>query len=369
MINPPRFRHNLLKITLYLTLALFLWSQTGWSQKPYLASESFDPSPRGDERVRLAFYNVENLFDYFDDSLKIDEAFLPRGENYWTKARYTIKQNNLAKTIIAMGGWEAPELIGLCEIENRYVLESLTKFTQLKSIGYEIIHKDSRDARGIDVAAIYRPDKLKLLNFEFYELNFPFDSTSRTRDILHAIMELPNQDTLHFFVNHWPSKFGGEFETQPSRMFAAQFVRNKADSLLSINPNALIVITGDFNDEPEEESMTIGLGINTDLKNIRSNDLFNLMYDIRYVTGTHSFQNKWGVLDQFVVSGSLLKKNSRTLVYQRAAQVFDMDFLIMEGATGARRPFRTYQGPKYIGGYSDHLPIIMDLILAKEQVK
>ena len=225
MINPPPFWYNKSKITLITIVLWFLGLPAGIAQKNYLASEAFDPSPRGEARVRLAFYNVENLFDYFDDSLKIDEAFLPRGENYWTKARYTVKQNNLAKTIIAMGGWEAPELIGLCEVENRYVLESLTKFTQLKSIGYEIIHKDSRDARGIDVAAIYRPDKLKLLNYEFYELNFPFDTTSRTRDILHAVMELPNQDTLHYFVNHWPSKFGGEFETQPSRMFAAQFVR------------------------------------------------------------------------------------------------------------------------------------------------
>ncbi|WP_157716243.1 endonuclease/exonuclease/phosphatase family protein [Roseivirga echinicomitans] len=363
MINQSCFRHSKQKINITLWSCLFLVPFITHGQKPYLASESFDPSPRNEERIRLAFYNVENLFDYFDDSLTIDEQFLPRGDHYWTKARYTEKQNKLAKTILAMGGWGAPELIGLCEVENRYVLESLTQFTQLKPLGYEIIHKDSRDARGIDVAAIYRPDRLKLLNYEFYVLNFPFDTASRTRDILHAVMEMPNRDTLHFFVNHWPSKFGGEFETQPKRMFAAQFVRSKADSLLRLNSNAHIVITGDFNDEPEEESMLNGLAVNTDINSLKSTDLFNLMYDLRFVTGTHSFENKWGILDQFVVSGNLLLKQSKTRIANRTAQIFDMDFLIMEGATGARRPFRTYQGPKYIGGYSDHLPIIMDLIL------
>lgn len=357
------------KIRKTILCSLWVFPLVSQAQKPYLASELFDPSYRGNERIRLAFYNVENLFDYFDDSTTVDEQFLPRGENYWTKSRYEVKQNNLAKTIIAMGGWEPPELIGFCEVENRYVLETLTQFTQLKSIGYEIIHKDSRDARGIDVAAIYRPDKLKLLDYEYYQLNFPFDSTSRTRDILHAIMQLPNNDTLHYLVNHWPSKFGGEFETQPKRLFAAQFVRRKADSLLIINPNARIVITGDFNDEPEEESMTVGLRITEELKSVKNTDLFNLMYPIRYVAGTHSFENKWGILDQFIVSGNMLAEDSQTKIRNRTAQIFDMPFLIMEGATGATRPFRTYQGPKYIGGYSDHLPIIMDLILSKGESK
>lgn len=363
MINQSCFRYygQKLNIVLWCTLTLIPFLTHG--QKNYLASETFDPSPRNEERVRLAFYNVENLFDYFDDTLTIDEQFLPRGDHYWTKSRYSEKQNKLAKTILALGGWEAPELIGFCEIENRYVLESLTQFTQLKALGYEIIHKDSRDARGIDVAAIYRPDKLRLLNYEYYQLNFPFDPDSRTRDILHTVLQLPNKDTLHFFVNHWPSKFGGEFETQPKRMYAARFVRAKADSLLKLNPNTHIVITGDFNAEPEEESMIIGLGVNTEIDQLKNTDLFNLMYDLRFVAGTHSFENKWGILDQFIVSGNLLMKQSKTRIYHRTAQIFDMDFLIMEGATGARRPFRTYQGPKYIGGYSDHLPIIMDLIL------
>lgn len=329
----------------------------------YLSSQNFEDAPRGNSRFRIAFYNVENLFDYFDDSTTIDEEFLPNKGRFWNKKRYIQKQNNLAKTIIAIGGWEPAALIGLCEVENRYVLNSLTGFTALKNAGYEIIHQDSPDRRGIDVAALYRPDKFQLLDYQYFDLSFPFDSTSRTRDILYVTGILPNRDTLHFFVNHWPSKFGGEFETKPKRLFAAQFVKSKVDSLLSINKNASIVITGDLNDEPDEESIIKGLDIQTDKSRLLSTDLFNLMYDIRYLTGTHSFQNQWGVLDQFIVTGSLLKKGAKTSVYQKTAQIFDMPFLIMEGATGATRPFRTYQGPKYIGGYSDHLPILLDLIL------
>lgn len=361
----PSFRQHSSIIRLIVFLLISSWPNPLQSQKAYLASESFNETFRGTDRFRLAFYNVENLFDYFNDSTTIDEQFLPSGDHFWTKFRYQTKQNSLAKTIIAMGGWEAPEIIGFCEVENRYVLESLTQFTQLKGVGYEIVHQDSNDARGIDVAAIYRPDKFKLLNYEYYRLKFPFDPDSKTRDILHLIGELPNKDTLHFFVNHWPSKFGGEFETKPKRMVAAQLVRQKADSLLASNPNALIVITGDFNDEPDEESMIDGLAFQTEKDKLKSTDLFNLMYDIRYLTGTHSFQNKWSILDQFIVSGRLMQSDSKTTILNQTAQVFDLDFLIMEGATGARRPFRTYQGPKYVGGFSDHLPILMDLILKK----
>jgi len=359
-----RYGLILFRLNLMVWLTLSLPQQVhGQKAKPYLASQSFDESFRDDNRFRIVFYNVENLFDYFDDSTKMDEEFLPRGARYWTKSRYQTKQKSLAKTIMAMGGWEPPALVGLCEIENRYVLNSLTSFTALKTTGYEVIHQDSPDNRGIDVAALYRPDKFELINYEYYQLNFPFDTASNTREILHVIGKLPNQDTLHFFVNHWPSKYGGEFETEPKRMYAAKFLRAKVDSLLSINSTASIILTGDFNDEPDEPSITEGLAPNTELSNLQSTDLFNLMYPIRFNTGTHSFQNTWSVIDQFIVSGSMMDPQVKTHIYQGTAQVFDMPFLITEGATGATRPFRTYQGPKYIGGYSGHLPILLDLVM------
>ncbi len=240
----------------------------------------------------------------------------------------------------------------------------LTRFTSLKAAGYEIIHQDSRDRRGIDVAAIYRPDKFKLIDYEYFPLNFPFDPDSRTRDILHVIGKLPNQDTLHYFVNHWPSKFGGEFETMPKRNYAAIFLKSKVDSILAVSPNANIVLSGDYNDEPESEAMSTALGVELDVEQLKSNhQLYNLMYPIRYLTGTNSFQNKWSIIDQFVVTGNLMKADSKTSIFNRNPIIGDLDFLIMEGATGATRPFRTYQGPKYVGGFSDHLPILIDLVL------
>lgn len=359
-------RYGLILFRLSIIVWLpFSFTSQGLAQKtkPYLASQSFDENFRDKNRFRVVFYNVENLFDYFDDSTKMDEEFLPQGGRFWNKTRYQAKQSSLAKTIMAIGGWEPPALIGLCEIENRYVLNSLTSFTPLKGVGYEIIHQDSPDNRGIDVAALYRPDKFELINYEYYPVKFPFDTASNTRDILHVIGKLPNQDTLHLFVNHWPSKYGGEFETEPKRMYAAKFLRTKVDSLLSINSTATIILTGDFNDEPDEASILEGLAPKADLLEVRSKDLFNLMYPIRFNTGTHSFQNKWSIIDQFIVSGSLMDRSVKTHVYQGTAQIFDMPFLITEGATGATRPFRTYQGPKYLGGYSDHLPILLDLVL------
>lgn len=366
ILKATSYRYWLILFTVCFILSVLFFSpKQAFSQKPkpYLASESFNETARGNERFRILFYNVENLFDYFDDSTKIDEEFLPRGGRFWTKARYTQKQNALAKTIMATGGWEPPALIGLCEIENRYVLNSLTSFTAMKAAGYEVIHQDSPDNRGIDVAVLYRPNKFKVIDYEPYTVKFPFDTASRTRDILHVIGELPNRDTLHFFVNHWPSKYGGEFETEPKRMYAAQFLRNKVDSLLAINPDASIVLTGDFNDEPDDASLLEGLRVQTDVSQIMNTDLFNLMYPIRFNTGTHSFQNEWSILDQFIVSGSLLMGTQKTSVLGQTAQIFDMPFLIIEGATGATRPFRTYQGPRYLGGYSDHLPILIDLVL------
>ncbi|MFY0594520.1 hypothetical protein [Roseivirga sp.] len=332
-------------------------------EQTFLASNHFNAENRGKDRFRIVFYNVENLFDYFNDSTTLDEEFLPRGGRYWTKERYLKKQASLAKTLIATGGWEPPELIGLCEIENRYVLNSLTGFTALKNVGYEIIHQDSKDRRGIDVAALYRPDKFKLIDYNYYAIKFPFDTTGRTRDILHVTGELPNKETLHFFVNHWPSKFGGEFETKPKRLFVAQFLKSKIDSVLNIEPDANIIVTGDLNDEPNAESIIEGLEVKTEISEMKRGELFNLMYPIMYLTGTHSFENRWSVIDHFIVNTKLLNRESNVSINNLNAQVFDMPFLIMEGATGATRPFRTYQGPKYIGGYSDHLPILLDLLL------
>lgn len=337
-------------------------SLSAW-QKTFSAADSFDPASRGASSIRIVFYNVENLFDYFDDSTTIDEQYLPYQGNYWTKQRYHNKQQKLAKTIMAMGGWEAPGIVGLCEVENRYVLNSLTRFTPLQKTNYQIIHKDSPDRRGIDVALLYRSEKFEVIDYEFYRVSFPFDPESKTRDVLHAYGRLPNKDTLHVFVNHWPSKFGGEFETEPKRMFVAQMLRQKVDSIWKQYPEANILIMGDLNDEPDAKSVKEGLSTSDMNTQPEHRKLYNLMEEFQYVTGTHSFQNRWSVLDQFILSGGLLQTEQSTSLKERSLKIFDQPYLIMTGSTGATRPFRTYQGPQYLGGYSDHLPILLDLTL------
>jgi len=317
-----------------------------------LASVSFTDLPRGDQGLRLMSYNVENLFDYFDDSLKQDDEFLPFKNRYWTKKKYQLKQQKIAQVIMASGGWEPPAIVGLCEIENRYVLENLTRFTQLKSTSYEFLHKDSPDKRGIDVALLYRPEKFDLLFYDFLQINFPFDSSAKTRDILYAKGLLRNTDTLHIFVNHWPSKFGGEFETKAKRIYLAQKLKAAMDSITLHNQDANIVALGDFNDDPNAESLEI----------LTSNgDYLNLLEGLQYQYGTHSFENQWSIIDHFIVSESLIQSNRKTSIQSNSVKIIDFEFLLSEGSLGNKRPFRTYQGPAYLGGFSDHLPIIVDI--------
>jgi hypothetical protein len=184
-----------------------------------LFSQTFNDFERGNTEARFVFYNTENLFDVIKDSIKRDEDFTPDGAKHWDKWKYNEKQNNLSKVIVSVGGWNLPELVAFCEIENKKVLYDLTNYTSLKNKGYEIVHFESPDRRGIDVGFIYLKEKIQVLNAEPVSINFPWDSTYKTRDILHAKLLLFGTDTLHFFVCHWPSKWGGHLETDKSRLF------------------------------------------------------------------------------------------------------------------------------------------------------
>ncbi len=342
------------RVYLSILLCPVVFSLISQSREVHLSSEYHDASFRGNEISRIVFYNVENLFDTYDDSLKLDDEFLPYRGRFWSKTKFDKKVQNIAQVIIALGGWEPPAFVGLCEVENRYVLTSLTQFSILQSADYQIIHKDSPDIRGIDVAAIYRKDKFELINYDFYEVDFPFDSLSKTRYMLYARGVLSNSDTLSLFVNHWPSKFGGEIETAPKRKFVAQVLGQLIDSVSFVNQNDHIVIMGDFNDTPSSEPMELL---------VKDRPLINLMTQSEYKTGTHSFENKWSMIDQFLVSEQLISFNQKTHLKNKCAYIFDDDFLLIEGAAGNQRPFRTYQGPAYLGGFSDHLPIYLDLVL------
>lgn len=313
---------------------------------------------RAPNELRVMFYNVENLFDPVEDSAKADEEYQPTGIRGWTFNRMKRKQINIAKVILAVGGWDPPDVVGLCEIENRYVLNGLIYETPLKSFGYKIIHSESPDPRGIDVALLYRPEKLRILSSVPIRIRFPFDTASRTRDVLFVKAIACKKDTLNIFVNHWPSKFGGAIATIPKRNFVASVVRRHVDSLLAINPASNILIIGDLNDSPFDESVSKVLRAGMDSIHLKPDDLYNMLAGagLSWNKGTIKFREEWETIDHMIVSRSLLLSTT-----PHSLHIFDAPFLLQDDeAWFGKKPFRTYYGAKYLGGFSDHLPIYTD---------
>ena len=322
----------------------------------------FDDSYRGSESVRAMFYNLENLFDIYDDTLKNDESFLPEGDHHWGSYKYYQKSNNLGKTILAVGGWEGVEIVGLCEVENLKVLEDLTQKTVLKNTNYQILHKESPDKRGIDVALLYRSDKITVDSVQYIQVFLGKDQRP-TRDLLYATLRTTNNAKLHVFVNHWPSRYGGQMKSNPKRKAAAAVVRKYVDSILTVQPQANILLMGDFNDEPENESIHDVLRARSDSTFTDSTELYNLMSHIHGNHGTHKYQGNWGVLDQFMVTKWLFQGKNKLKV-KSGPLIFRAPYLMTkETKYPGMKPYRTYVGFKYSGGYSDHLPIFVDLQL------
>ncbi|GAB1403895.1 MAG: endonuclease [Lentimicrobiaceae bacterium] len=312
---------------------------------------------------RIMFYNVENLFDPFHDSLKQDQEFTPRGMRAWTWKKFEKKLQQTSKVIISAGSWRPPEIVAFCEVENRFCLIQLLKRTPLERFGYRIVHEESPDARGIDVAAIYRSDRFKHLYHEAIPVFYSGDTISTTRYILYIKGLVSPTDTLHLFVNHWPSKYGGATATIPRRRDAALTLRAKIDSLALMQPEARIVITGDFNDTPVDESVYVHLNAKSN-RDSTGFYLCNLMMPFvgKWDTGTHKFREEWSVLDQFIVSSPLLQSKSGLRLSAKGAEILRLPFLLEEDTVhNGTKPFRTYNGMTYQGGFSDHLPIMLNL--------
>ncbi len=298
------------------------------------------------DTLLIMFWNVENYFDPLDDTTTKDDEFTFNGENRWSWKRFKVKRNNIAKTIISIKEKysQYPAIVGFSEVENKLVLNQLIYETPLAKLDYGIVHRDSPDARGIDVAMIYRrecfhPNGVTTLSVPMNEIGIT------TRNILYVKGLFAGEtDTSHIFINHWPSKLGGETKSLPNRMSASKVMRGAVDSLYSVHEgeNIRIIIMGDFNDTPDSKPM---ISLNT-------NGLHNLSIDKFLLgQGTIKYRGMWEMIDHFIVSNCY--SNSKMYIYSP-------DFLkIDDNKYLGYKPYRTYQGPIYKGGISDHFPIIL----------
>lgn len=313
---------------------------------------------------RIMGYNVENLFDTRHDSLKNDHEFLPDAVRHWNYNKYKKKLDNIARVIIAVGGWTPPALVALCEVENDSVLRDLTRYSALREAGYRYLMTQSPDERGIDVALLYQRSVFKPIAHQGIPITRLRKEDRPTRDILHVSGILLNKDTLDVLVAHFPSRSGGAKESEPYRLHAARRLKAAIDSLFQLRQHPQIILMGDFNDYPNNKSVRQVLQAErppVSPDSIRTKRLYHLLAGKaadRKGFGSYKYQGEWGLLDHLIVSGSLMRKDSPLYTDETKADVFRPPFLLTEDKKyGGKQPFRTYYGMKYQAGYSDHLPV------------
>ncbi len=320
----------------------------------------------------IAFYNVENLFDFEDDPLTFDDDRTPNGKDHWTEEIYNAKLKNTAKVISEIGKEvteTTPAIIGLCEIENRRVLEDLVNQESLLNKDYGIIHFDSPDRRGIDVALLYRKTLFTPTQYKAHELIiYDNDDSSKrvfTRDQL-VVSGMFDGEKIHFIVNHWPSRRGGEERSRHKRIMAAKLNRQIIDSLFSENPYAKIITMGDFNDDPSNSSIKEFLEAKRKKEDLKLKELYNPMEELsRKGLGTLAYRDQWNLFDQMIISTELVKKDYTSYRFYKA-EIFNKEYLINSKGQYKGYPYRSFVGGGYTGGYSDHFPVYLYLIKEKK---
>ena len=313
--------------------------------------------------VTIAFYNVENLFDTEDDPHTLDEDFTISGKNHYSPQAYRSKLSNIAWVISRIGQQHTgspPSLVGLAEIENRKVLEDLVERPEIRDANYRIIHFDSPDLRGIDVALLYRESHFIPLEHEALEVKIWDENGQRlyTRDILwvHGFLL---EEEVHLLVNHWPSRRRGASASAPKRLRAAYHTRRTIDRILAENPEARILVMGDFNDNPSDKSIESGLLGTSDPKRMHTSELFNPMHRM-YARGWNSmaFRGELHLFDQILLSWSLAgrKAPANGLRFHKAG-IFNPFYLIHSSGPYQGYPFRSFENGYFSGGFSDHYPV------------
>ena len=318
---------------------------------------AFASTCNDEDYISVGFYNVENLFDTIDDPNTFDGEYLPDSFRNWNTNRYQTKLYNLSKVITAFGEDVAPDFLGLCEVENRKVVEDLISTEKLIGVGYKLVHIDSRDARGIDVAGLYRSAKFELIDFGIKRVDLS-EFEQITRDILWVNLKSKSHgEDFYFIVNHWPSRRGGLAESEPKRKIAASVLKALKDSLIEANPLANVVIMGDFNDEPANASIDQTLGALASTENVSNSQVFNAMKPLdEKGRGSYCFRGNWNMLDQIMVNGQLL--NGKGWEYKaKSATIHDWKWLRQRSGDYKNYPLRTFGGKTYLAGYSDHFPV------------
>lgn len=313
----------------------------------------------------VAFYNIENLFDTIDQPNVNDIEFTPQGSMKWGSMKYLAKLERMSYAISQIALDHSPVgavIIGISELENRGVLEDLVKQPAIKDRSYDIVHYDSPDRRGIDVALLYNPKYFIVTNSKSYRLQSP-DTAFRTRDQLMVSGYLQDEK-VHIIVNHWPSRSGGELRSRPKRNEAAALTRSIVDSLFRIEPKARIIVMGDLNDDPGNESVATILGAKENKEDVKPGELYNVFWKThRRGIGSLAYNDQWNMFDQIILSHELVNQGDNKL-YLWKSEIFNRAFLIQQEGAYKGTPLRTHAGGVWLNGYSDHFPTLVYLIKA-----
>ncbi|MUH37385.1 endonuclease/exonuclease/phosphatase family protein [Zobellia amurskyensis] len=339
------------RLTIFLLLFVFL----GNSQE----NKSY--------RIRtIAFYNLENLFDIENDTLIFDDDRTPEGKDRWTLERYNKKLDHLSRVLSEIGSKTtktSPDIIGICEVENRRVIQDLINHPNLISKDYGILHYDSPDERGIDVALLYKKSVFLPTSSASHRLLLINDDGERnyTRDQL-IVGGLLDDEQMFFMVNHWPSRSGGEARSRPNRMAAAKLSKRIIDSVQRLDSDAKIISMGDFNDDPTNDSFKKILKTKGKISQLDSLGLYNPMEKLyKKGIGSLAYRDKWNLFDQIFFTENILYPDERSYKFWKA-RVFNAPYLVAKKGQYKGYPQRTYAGGSYTGGYSDHFPVYMYLI-------
>ena len=332
-------------VFLFFAISLTVYAQT----KPY----------------KIVFYNLENFFDTVNDPEVLDDEFTPEGPKKWTQDKYDKKLHNMERVFfdIAAINKDYPVVIGVSEVENRNVLEDIVAAPKLAPANYRIVHHDSPEARGVDVAFFYRADVFKLEGEKAIRTIIPSLPNFKTRDILTMWGKIDGEDFL-FMVGHWPSRLGGKEASEYKRIAVGEQMRSIAGSVKQIRPDVKVVLMGDFNDDPTDPSITQGLGAKLKVKELQKGDYYAPYASmLKAGYGTLAYGDAWNIFDNIVVTENLVNDTTDKLKIQKApgskfyGNIFKRHYMVQKEGQYKGYPLRTYVGNNFQGGYSDHFPV------------